>query len=148
MKILDYRCLEGSLDFSGDKKYPFVVTKPFHYFLSLDGEGVIRLEVGAGFLTDIASVPKPFRPLIDNGEKDGRMRRAAIFHDGIYATHWLSRKLGDKLFSEILKQERYPSIKNCACYSTVKIFGFHAYNVNDATKDEDRELISFSWLDR
>lgn len=148
MKISDYRCLEGVLDFSGDKKYPFIVTQPFHYFILLEGEGVIRMEVGVDFLTDLASVPKLFRPLVNNGEKDGRMRRAAIFHDAIYATHYLSKKNGDQLFSEILQQEKYSTIKRKLCFSAVKLFGFHAYNICDATKNEDRELISFSWSDR
>jgi hypothetical protein len=60
-----------------------------------------RLEVPAGFLTDLASIPRAFRnlPLLD---PDGASRRPAAMHDYLYGSA-LGRRLGKTFADSFLR---------------------------------------------
>ena len=55
--------------------------------------------VFVGFVTDLASIPRPLRWLIN---PNGKSRRAAVLHDFLYTGQHLSRKEGDKVLRYII----------------------------------------------
>lgn len=60
------------------------------------------LVVPRGFITDLASVPRPLRGLLD---VNGRSRKAAVLHDYGYCLQWASREEIDALFRRALIAE-------------------------------------------
>ena len=57
------------------------------------------IEVPSGFLTDLASIPRVFWPLVP---VNGRHRAAAILHDYLYVTQPCTRAEADALFLEAM----------------------------------------------
>ncbi|ECG8634089.1 DUF1353 domain-containing protein, partial [Salmonella enterica subsp. salamae] len=59
--------------------YHWRVYEPFEFYLSDDNTDVI--EVPAGFVTDLATIPRIFWSLMP---PDGKYAKAAIIHDYLY----------------------------------------------------------------
>lgn len=76
-----------------------VLTKPFIYHVGkFPSDDLVRIP--AGYCSDGASVPRPFRWII---EPWGVYARAAIVHDFLYSTQTRSRKEADQIFREAIK---------------------------------------------
>ena len=78
-----------------------------------------KIIVPAGFITDLASIPRVFRFLI---VKNGRHRRAAVVHD------WLcrlglefNRVTADKIFLEAMKLCGVPRMRRRLMYWAVRV---------------------------
>lgn len=56
--------------------------------------------VPAGFITDLASIPRIFRPVIP---QNGRHRLAAIVHDCLVRLDTFDRRLADRIFLEAME---------------------------------------------
>lgn len=81
------------------------------------------ITVPKGFLTDLASVPLPFRMFFP---KDGEYTPAAVIHDFLYSklnTTGINRELADKIFLFIMQELRVAKYKRKAMYKAVRIFG-------------------------
>jgi len=76
-----------------------VLTKPFIYHVG-KYPSVDLVKIPAGYCSDGASVPRPFRWII---EPWGVYARAAIVHDFLYSTQSRSRKEADRIFREAIK---------------------------------------------
>ena len=102
--------------------------------LSRDGRGTWkllgRLEYGsqiaglivvpAGFVTDLASVPRmPFAYLLTGGIGHA----AAVVHDLLYTTHQVSRKVADDVFHEALLSLGIPGWQAWLMWAGVRIGG-------------------------
>lgn len=61
-----------------------------------------RIVVPAGFKTDLASIPRLFRWLL---QQNGASRKAAVLHDHCYVTQPFSRAKADELFRKALIAE-------------------------------------------
>lgn len=85
------RTFEGYLDLRAGKPGEWVLLSPLSF-----GE----YTVPAGFTTDLASIPRTVRPLVD---RNGSSRAASVLHDWLYATRPVSRKEADALFLEALE---------------------------------------------
>lgn len=68
------------------------VYEPFEFYLSDDNSDVI--EVPAGFVTDLASVPRIFWTLLP---PDGKYAKAAIIHDYLYDNALRTKKEADRI---------------------------------------------------
>jgi len=101
----------------------------------LVGDYVYQIEeysirVPKGFVTDYASIPRIFRPIVlPYGKHSG----ASVVHDYLYSKGCdldIERKKADKIFLEILKEEGVNPILARLMYIAVRIFGKIRYKVN------------------
>lgn len=81
------------------------------------------IKVPKGFVTDYASIPKLFRTVVlPYGKHSG----ASVIHDWLYSSMCnldISREKVDKIFLEILKEEKVNFLLRIVMYITVRKFG-------------------------
>ena len=95
------------------------VERSFDYHVgSEDSEDVVTVPLG--FLTDFASVPRPFWIIFP---PDGQYTQAAVVHDYLYATKSYERKYCDKVFLEAMEVLNVPKWKRKIIYRAVRMFG-------------------------
>lgn len=118
------------------------VLEPFEYHVgSLPSNDIIVVE--AGFVTNFASVPRMFWPLISPIDYHGK---AAVVHDYAYFKNlYGDRKKCDQLFLEGLRVLKTPEWKAIAMYDAVRMFGWHRWNY--LRKIESEKLTEFTWLE-
>lgn len=122
---------------------------PWSYGISLAGDGVLRLIIRPGYTTDLASVPRALRGIVDNGSGSYGVMIAAQVHDALYATHYLSREFADELFYALL---RVFHVKRARWYYwAVRLFGGGPWERQErrfAELDDAREKVMLFWMDR
>lgn len=80
------------------------------------------ITVPKDFLTNLASVPRVLRPILN---RNGKSRRPAVLHDWLYTNQvCVSRKEADKLFYEALRSEGMNWAGAQVYYRGVRAFGF------------------------
>ncbi|EEF0620063.1 DUF1353 domain-containing protein [Salmonella enterica subsp. enterica serovar Freetown] len=103
--------------------YNWRVHEPFAFYLSDDNSDVI--EVPAGFVTDLASVPRIFWTLLP---PDGKYAKAAIIHDYLYDNALRTKKEADLIFLDGMTVLGVPRWKRMIMYYAVRLFGRGMYN--------------------
>ncbi|EDV9907329.1 DUF1353 domain-containing protein [Salmonella enterica subsp. enterica] len=98
------------------------VYEPFAFYLSDDESDVI--EVPAGFVTDLASVPRIFWTLLP---PDGKYAKAAIIHDYLYDNALRTKKEADLIFLDGMAVLGVPKWKRIVMYLAVRWFGRGMY---------------------
>ncbi|EEI4447826.1 DUF1353 domain-containing protein [Salmonella enterica] len=98
--------------------YNWRVYEPFEFYLSDDESDVI--EVPAGFVTDLASVPRIFWSLMP---PDGRYAKAAIIHDYMYDNAQRTKREADRIFLDGMTVLGVPKWKRTVMYLAVRLFG-------------------------
>jgi hypothetical protein len=83
-----------------------------------------HVDVPDGTLTDFASVPAIFTPIIP---RDGDWTQAAVMHDYLYKSHIRSRAEADKLFLEAMEALKVTSWKRYLMYYSVRLFGLSSW---------------------
>lgn len=83
-----------------------------------------RIVVPPGFVTDLASVPKPLRGILD---VNGRSRRPAVLHDFAYHSHNLPRADADDLLRRAIIAEGGRPWQARIYWMGVRIGGAAAY---------------------
>lgn len=84
------------------------------------------LHVGAGYETDLATVPRPFRNLIAS---DGAMARASVFHDALYTddarggADW-SRGEADAFFRDLARADGAGWLARSAAWLAIRAGGW------------------------
>lgn len=86
---------------------------------------VLVFTVFAGFVTDLASIPRVLRWAIN---PNGKSRRAAVLHDFLYTGQHLSRADCDLLFLAALKADGVGLLQRQALYRGVRLGGWLFYN--------------------
>ncbi|EKZ3211521.1 DUF1353 domain-containing protein [Salmonella enterica] len=99
------------------------VYEPFEFYLSSDSSDVIA--VPAGFVTDLASVPRIFWTLLP---PDGKYAKAAIIHDYLYDNALRTKKEADLIFLDGMTVLGVPKWKRTIMYYAVRLFGKGMYN--------------------
>ncbi|EEH9150712.1 DUF1353 domain-containing protein, partial [Salmonella enterica subsp. enterica serovar Kentucky] len=94
------------------------VYEPFEFYLSSDNSDAI--EVPAGFVTDLASVPRIFWTLLP---PDGKYAKAAIIHDYMYDNALRTKKEADRIFLDGMIVLGVPKWKRMIMYWAVRSFG-------------------------
>ena len=87
--------------------------------------------VPQGFQCDLASIPRPFWPII--GHPAGEYVEAAVVHDFCYRRHLYDRKTCDKIFLEFLKELKIPLWRRQSMYYFVRSFGWIPWKRYPAT---------------
>lgn len=115
------------------------------YRVTFDRDGEAReIVVPRGMITDLSSVPRPTRPIID---RVGPHLEASILHDFLYVA-WQSltgrearsedRRFADELFLIAMIEAGVGWLKRNAIYSAVRVGGWSAY--------EGRNEPRYVWL--
>ncbi len=94
------------------------VHEPFAFYLSDDESDVI--EVPAGFITDLATIPRIFWILLP---PDGKYAKAAIIHDYLYDNALRTKKEADLIFLDGMEVLGVPKWKRTIMYWAVRWFG-------------------------
>lgn len=82
------------------------------------------IKVPRGFVTDFASVPKIFHPILP---KVGRHGKAAVLHDWLYhlvRKGTLARVVADAMFLDAMLTLKIPTWKNRALFYGVRLGGW------------------------
>jgi hypothetical protein len=82
--------------------------------------------VPIGYSSDFASIPKIFRPIINND--DQHIRRAAVLHDYLYETKTVTRQEADKLMYESMLSVGASRIKALTVYIALRLGGWLAWD--------------------
>ncbi|EMC1696318.1 DUF1353 domain-containing protein [Salmonella enterica] len=98
--------------------YRWRVYEPFEFYLSDDNSDVI--EVPAGFVTDLATIPRIFWTILP---PDGKYAKAAIIHDWMYDNALRTKKEADKIFLDGMTVLGVPKWKRAVMYQAVRLFG-------------------------
>jgi len=83
-----------------------------------------EITVPRGFITDLASIPPPFRNLLDI---NGPSRRPAVLHDWLYCSQPCSRAEADRLFRFALATEGVGPFARQTYYCGVRLGGWRYY---------------------
>lgn len=102
--------------------YLWRVHEPFAFYLSDDNSDVI--EVPAGFITDLATIPRIFWVLLP---PDGKYAKAAIIHDWMYDNALRTKKEADLIFLDGMAVLGVPKWKRTVMYLAVRLFGRGMY---------------------
>lgn len=78
-----------------------------------------------GFISDLASIPKPLRAVYDT---DDEIRIPALFHDWWYCSQLFSREEADRRFLGMMKAAGVGLAKRNSVYAGVRIGGWYRYN--------------------
>ncbi|EDQ8489481.1 DUF1353 domain-containing protein [Salmonella enterica] len=97
--------------------YLWRVHEPFAFYLSGDNSDVI--EVPAGFITDLATIPRIFWSLMP---PDGRYAKAAIIHDYLYDNALRTKWEADRIFLDGMTVLGVPRWKRTIMYWAVRLF--------------------------
>jgi len=90
-------------------------------YVTLDAE---TITVPAGFVTDLASIPRAFQNLIS---VNGRHRAPAILHDYLYSIRDRERSMCDDLFLEAMASVGVRWSQRWVMYLAVRIGGWVAW---------------------
>lgn len=102
--------------------YEWRVHEPFAFYLSNDNSDVI--EVPAGFITDLATVPRIFWIMLP---PDGKYAKASIIHDYLYDNALRTKKEADRIFLDGMTVLGVPRWKRMIMYYAVRLFGQGMY---------------------
>lgn len=83
-----------------------------------------RYVVPRGFETDLASIPRILRWLLD---QNGTSRRAAVLHDYLYREQPVSRAIADEIFRRALQAEEMIGPGRWMYWSGVRFGGWLAW---------------------
>lgn len=89
------------------------------------GKEVRHLVVPAGYITDLASIPK-WTP-VTRSFLHGTARRAAVLHDYLYETQ-AGKEFADDVFMAAMKAEGVGWLARSLMFSAVHVFGHAVYD--------------------
>jgi hypothetical protein len=101
-----------------------------HYTVGRSG---VTLTVPKGFVTDFASIPRPFWLLLP---PTGTYSRAAVIHDWLYWVQLCTREQSDKLLLIAMEESDVSPATRATVYTAVRDFGGAAWRGN---ADERRQ---------
>lgn len=127
------------LDLRAYKSGEWVVLAGLLY-LALNGA---RYMVPRGFVTDLASIPRALRWLID---PDGPSRQAAVLHDFLYCIHYSTRAEADALFLEALAACGVNRATRYAMYLGVRAGGWVYWDKRRDGVSQD-DFVSSDWFE-
>jgi hypothetical protein len=82
------------------------------------------IEVEEGFITDFASIPPIFWPILP---PTGKYGKAAVIHDKCYSCKMCTRRKADDIFLEAMGVLNVGSFTKHTIYNMVRLFGWVAW---------------------
>lgn len=102
-------------------------SRPGHWVLLSDliwHSDTERIVVPAGTSTDLASIPRPLRGILN---QNGNSRRPAVLHDYLYSTQLRSRAEADAIFQRALAAEDMGALGRFTYWFGVRLGGWLAW---------------------
>lgn len=122
----------------GDWDYYFVRGGPIIWRPNR-GQTFKTVNVPEGFVTDLASVPRPFWAIM---RPEGRYAYAAVVHDYLYWMQDRSKEEADKIFRLAMEDSKVDSTTLSSFYAAVDNLGRSAWDSNRKLKNEgERRLL-------
>lgn len=122
----------------GDWDYYFVRGGPIIWRPN-SGQAFKTVNVPEGFVTDLASVPRPFWAIM---RPEGRYAYAAVVHDYLYWMQDRSREEADKIFRFAMEDSKVDSTTLSSLYEAVDTLGRSAWDNNRKLKSNgERRLL-------
>lgn len=112
---------DGPLDLRAHAPGEWVVLRALT-FRAHDGRAFV---IPRGFITDLASIPRLVRPVLD---QNGTSRRAAVLHDFLYCRQTTSRADADELFDEAMELDGVGRVERTLMYAGVRVGGWLYWN--------------------
>lgn len=103
--------------------YRWRLAEPFEFWLTDNPVDIIR--VPAGYITDLASVP---RILWSVFPPHGRYAKAAIIHDWLYDNALRTKAEADRIFLDAMTVLQVPRWRREVMYMAVSVFGRGNYS--------------------
>ena len=111
--------------------HDWIVLKPIVYIIGDTNDHII---VPAGFVTDLASIPKEFWGPPWYLTPTGQYGRAAIIHDYLYWTQKCTRGQADRLLVIAMKESGVKGFDEFAIYRGLKIGGKSGWDADEKEK--------------
>jgi Protein of unknown function (DUF1353) len=97
-----------------------------------------RVEAPAGFVTDLASIPREFFSLL---RPDGDYAYAAILHDYLYWTQTTDRVTADMVFRAAMEEFGVARATTQVIFTAVRLAGEDAWNTNAQLKKSGEKRV-------
>ena len=116
----------------------WVLMQPFGYDVGEAGSAD-KIDVAVGFMTDFASIPRPFWTILPRW---GRYGNAAVLHDWLYWTQQRPRTASDNIMLEAMTVLKVTTWQKYLIYWCVRTLGWLAWKRNqwDRALGFDRTL--------
>lgn len=128
--LLAKKSLAGPLHVTRFVERMYVLTKPIAWSPN-PGQPYKRVEVPPGFVTDFASVPRPFWSFLP---PDGEYAYAAVVHDYLYWMQDRPRDESDEILKFAMEDLKVGSTTTETIYVAVRVGGGGAWNSNKQAK--------------
>ena len=104
----------------------WVLMKSFGYDVGAEGSAD-KIDVPLGFMTDFASIPRPFWAILPRW---GRYGNAAVLHDWLYWSQERPRPASDRVMLEAMTVLEVPAWEKYLVYWCVRALGWIAWKRN------------------
>jgi len=132
----------GALHVSRFKDPIYFLTKPISWKPNPGQEQFGEVTVPKGFVTDFASIPRPFWSLL---RPDGEYTYPAIIHDFLYWNQDRTRDKADMIFKLGMEDFRINAATIAIIYNAVRLGGESSWreNASEKARGEKRILVKF-----
>mgnify|MGYP001202684521 FL=1 len=128
----------GMLRISRFREPIYFLTAPISWTPNPGQEGYAAVTVPKGFVTDFASIPRPFWSAL---RPDGEYAYAAVVHDYLYWTQTRSREEADDILKMAMEDFDVGTLTVGAIYNAVRLGGKGAWNGNTKKKGQGEQRI-------
>jgi Protein of unknown function (DUF1353) len=141
----DQRPPVGGLHVTRFKEAIWVLTKPISWVPAKEDEAkYYRVDVPVGFVTDFASIPRPFWTLLP---RDGEYTYPAIIHDYLYWFQTQSKEAADDILKIGMEEFQVDYWKVLAIYEGVKLGGRSSWDKNAKLRERGERRVLKEWPD-
>ena len=128
----------GMLRISRFREPIYFLTAPISWTPNPGQERYAAVTVPKGFVTDFASIPRPFWSAL---RPDGEYAYAAVVHDYLYWTQTRSREEADDILKMAMEDFDVGTVKVGAIYIAAHLAGKAAWNGNTQKKAQGEKRI-------
>jgi hypothetical protein len=129
--VVGTKALSGTLNVSRFVERIYFLTKPIAWIPNPDQTNFQRVDVPVGFVTDFASIPRPFWSLLP---PDGEYTYPAVVHDYLYWTQTRPRDMADRILEFGMEDLHVKGVTIATIYNAVRLFGGSAWEDNETLK--------------
>lgn len=126
-----YKDLQGPLDLRRFKDPFYALLNEIGWKPGKGGTGLQAFQVPRGFVTDFASVPRPFWSIFP---PDGKYAYAAVLHDWLYWVQDHPKEAADRIFRSAMDDLTITDGQAAVLYQAVNLFGGSAWKQNAELK--------------
>jgi hypothetical protein len=135
--LIGKRRLSGPLHLSRFVERIYFLTKPISWAPN-PAQPYQRVDAPPGFVTDFASVPRPFWSFLP---PDDAYAYAAVLHDYLYWTQIRPREEADQILKFAMQDLRVGAVTIEAIYTAVRVAGGGAWESNKAARQRGENRI-------